>query len=140
MSINVKMIGRTLMIQHHVAETATAHLCRIISTSDAFTPNGRTRVQIIWMLSVKPVDETHCEYINSVFAHPTAAFVNFIAAHNISFKQAAAPRQRDGGEHNRRENPLFAESIARRASAPKRAMLNQIRWLDPRLQPSGVSV
>jgi hypothetical protein len=66
--------------------------------------------------------------------------VNFIAAHNISFKQAAAPRQRDGGEHNRRENPLFAESIARRASAPKRAMLNQIRWLDPRLQPSGVSV
>jgi hypothetical protein len=141
MSINVKMIGRTLMIQHHVAETAIAHLCRIISTSDAFTPSGRTRVQIIWMLSVKPVDETHCEYIDSVFAHPTAAFVNFIAAHNISFEQAAAPRQRDGGEHNnRRENPLFAESIARRASAPKRAMLNQIRWLDPRLQPSGVSV
>jgi hypothetical protein len=43
------------------AETATAHLCRMISTSDAFTPNGRTRVQIIWTLSVKPVDDTHCE-------------------------------------------------------------------------------
>ena len=97
-------------------------------------------MQIIWTLSVKPVDETHCEYTNIVSAHPTAAFVNFIAAHNISFEQAAAARQRDGGEHNRRENPLFAESIARRASAPKRAMLNQTRWLDPRLQPSGVSV
>jgi hypothetical protein len=60
MSINVEMIGQTLMIQHYVAETATAHLCRMISTSDAFTPNGRTRVQIIWTLSVKPVDDTHC--------------------------------------------------------------------------------
>ena len=117
MSINVEMIGQTLMIQHYVAETATAHLCRMISTSDAFTPNGRTRVQIIWTLSVKPVDDTHCEYTNSVIAHPTSAFMDFIAAHNISFEQAAAARQRDGGEHNRRETPLYAESIARRTLA-----------------------
>ena len=68
MSINVEMIGQTLMIQHYVAETATPHLCRMVSTSDAFTPNGRARVQIIWTLSVKPVDDTHCEYTNSVIA------------------------------------------------------------------------
>jgi hypothetical protein len=117
MSINVEMIGQTLMIQHYVAETATPHLCRMVSTSDAFTPNGRTRVQIIWTLSVKPVDDTHCEYTNSVVGHPTAAFMDFIAAHNISFEQAAAARQRDGREHNRRETPLYAESIARRTLA-----------------------
>jgi hypothetical protein len=141
MSINVEMIGQTLMIHHYVAETATAHLCRMISTSDAFTPNGRTRVQIIWTLSVKPVDETHCEYTNNVVAHPTAAFINFIAAaHNISFEQAAAARQRDGGEHNRRETPLYAESIARRASAPQRTLLNQIRWLDRRPKTPRASV
>ncbi len=42
MSINVEMIGKTLMIQHYVAEVATAALCRTVSVSDAFTPNGHT--------------------------------------------------------------------------------------------------
>jgi hypothetical protein len=37
MSINVEMIGQTLMLQHYVAETATPTLCRMVSTSDAFT-------------------------------------------------------------------------------------------------------
>jgi hypothetical protein len=140
MSINVEMIGQTLMIQHYVAETATAHLCRMVSTSDAFTPNGRTRVQIIWTLSVKPVDDTHCEYTNSVIAHPTAAFMDFIAAHKISFERAAAARQYDGGEHNRRETPLYAESIARWALAPQRALLNQIRRPNGSLQSPGAAV
>jgi hypothetical protein len=115
MSINVEMIGKTLMIQHYVAEIATATLCRMVSTSDAFTPNGRTRVQVIWTLGVKRIDERTCEYTNSVVAHPTAEFMQFIAAHNVSFEEAAAARQRDGGDHNRRETPLFAASIERKA-------------------------
>lgn len=117
MSLNVEMIGQTLMIQRYVAETATPHLCRMVSTSDAFTPNGRTRVQVIWTLSAKPVDAARTEYTNSVVAHPTRDFMDFIAAHGITFEQAAAGRQHDGGDHNRRETPLFAESIARRAIA-----------------------
>jgi hypothetical protein len=116
MSINVEMVGQTLMIQHYVAETATPHLCRMVSTSDAFTPNGRTRVQVIWTLSVKRVDESRCEYTNSVEAHPTQAFMDFIAAHGVTFEQAAAARQHDGADHNRRETPLFAESIARHSA------------------------
>jgi len=115
MSINVEMIGKTLMIQHYVAEVATASLCRMVSTSDAFTPNGHTRVQVIWTLSVKRIDDRTCEYTNSVVAHPTAEFMEFIAKHNISFEGAAAARQRDGGDHNRRETPLFAASIERKA-------------------------
>ena len=115
MSINVEMIGQTLMIQHYVAETATPQLCRMVSTSDAFTPNGRTRVQVIWTLSAKRIDKDHTEYTNSVVAHPTAAFMDFIVQHGVSFEQAVAARQRDGGDHNRRETPLFAESIARKA-------------------------
>jgi hypothetical protein len=91
MSLNVEMVGQTLMIQHYVAETATAHLCRMVSTSDAFTPNGRTRAQIIWTLSVKPVDDTHCEYTNSVIAHPTAEFIDFIAAHTSASKRPRPP-------------------------------------------------
>lgn len=117
MSINVEIIGQTLMIQHYVAETATPQICRMVSTSDAFTPNGRTRVQVIWTLSAKRMDDGHSEYTNSVVAHPTAAFMDFIAQHGMTFEQAAAGRQHDGGDHNRRETPLFAESIARWAVA-----------------------
>ncbi|MHB8285187.1 MAG: hypothetical protein ACYDD1_10970 [Caulobacteraceae bacterium] len=115
MSINVEMIGQTLMIQHYVADVATPALCRMVSTSDAFTAHGRTRVQVIWTLSVKAIDERSCEYTNSVVAHPTAEFMEFITRNEISFEDAAAARQRDGGDHNSRETPLFAASIERKA-------------------------
>jgi len=120
MSINVEMIGETLMVQHYVAETATASLCRMVSTSDAFTPKGRTRVQVIWTLSVKRIDDNSCEYTNSVVAHPTAELLDFIAKHNVGFEDAAAQRQHDGGDHNRRETPLFAASLERMALAQAR--------------------
>jgi hypothetical protein len=72
-------------------------------------------VQVIWTLSVKKIDENTCEYTNSVVAHPTQAFLDFIAEHGTPFEQAAEARQRDGGDHNGRETPLFAASIERRA-------------------------
>jgi hypothetical protein len=115
LSINVEMIGKTLMIRHYVAEVATASLCRMASVSDAFTSNGHTRLQVIWILSVKQIDERTCEYTNSVVAHPTAEFMEFIATHNIAFEDAAA-RQHYGGNHNRRETPLFAASLGVRRS------------------------
>ncbi|WP_216856821.1 hypothetical protein [Acidisoma sp. S159] len=130
MSINVEMVGQTLMIQHYVAETATPHLCRMVSTSDAFTPGGRTRVQVIWTLSVKPIDDEHCEYTNSVVAHPTQAFMDFISEHGTTFEQAAAARQHDGGDHNRRETPLLprvslGEHLLELSSRPCRDCGNQ---------------
>ncbi len=117
MSINVEMIGRTLMVQHYVAEVATPTLCRMVSISDAFTPNGRTRVQVIWTLSVRKLDDDSCEYTNSVVAHPTQGFLDFIGRHGMPFEDAAAARQHDGGDHNSRETPMFAASIERRALA-----------------------
>jgi hypothetical protein len=83
MSINVEMVGKTLMIQHYAADIATPSLCRMVSTSDAFTPNGRTRVQVIWTLSVKKIDARSYECTNSVIAHPTAEFMEFIARHQF---------------------------------------------------------
>jgi hypothetical protein len=41
--------------------------------------------------------------------------MDFIAKHNICFEDAAAQRQHDGGDHNRRETPLFAASLERMA-------------------------
>ena len=54
---------------------------------------------------------------NHVVATPTDEFLAFISKHGISFEQAAAARQAAGGDHNRRETPHYAESIARRALA-----------------------
>ena len=87
----------------------------MVSTSDAFTPDGRTRVQVIWTLSAKRIDDKSCVYTNYVVAHPTLEFMDFIAKHNIRFEDAAAQRQLDGSDHNRRETPLFAASIERMA-------------------------
>jgi hypothetical protein len=115
MSINVEMIGKMLMIQRYVAEVATPTLRRMVSVSDAFTPNANTRVQVIWTLRAKIIDEQICEYTNSVVAHPTAEFMDFIAKHNMTFEDAAAARQHVGGDHIRRGTPLFAASIERKA-------------------------
>jgi hypothetical protein len=37
----------------------------------------------------------------------------------MNFEEAAAARQHDGGDYNRRETPLFAASIERQALARK---------------------
>ena len=122
MSTHVEMIGETVMIQHYIGEITEPHLCRMVSLSDAFTPNGRTKVRVLWKLSVKPINSARCVYTNSVTAFPTEEFLEFIKRHEISFEQAAAATQTAGGDHNRRETPLFAESIARRALAGSSAL------------------
>lgn len=44
MSINVEMIGTGLVVQHYVGDITEAAHCRMVSTSDVFTPKGRTKV------------------------------------------------------------------------------------------------
>jgi hypothetical protein len=117
MSINVEMIGTGLVIQHYVAEVATPSYCRMNSISDVFTPVGHTQVNVIWELIAERLDDNHTRYTNKVTSHPTDAFMSFLEAHNQTFEQAAAARQSAGGDHNRRETPLFAASIARKAKA-----------------------
>lgn len=115
MSINVEMIGTGLVVQHYVADEVTPTYCRMNSISDVFTANGRTQVNVIWELIAEDLAEGRTRYTNKVTAHPTDAFMAFIAEHGISYEDAAAARQSAGSDHNRRETPLFAESIARRA-------------------------
>lgn len=117
MSINVEMIGSGLVVQHYVGEVTEASHCRMVSTSDVFTPTGRTKVQVIWDLSVKKIDEHRSQYTNAVISHPTEEFLSFIKEHGISWEKASGDRQQSSGDHNRRETPLFAESIARAARA-----------------------
>lgn len=121
MSINVEMVGTGLVVQHYIAEEATPSYCRMNSISDVFTANGRTQVNVVWELMAEDAGNGRTRYTNRVTAHPTDVFMAFLAEHGLTFEQAAAARQAAGSDHNRRETPLFAESIARRAVARRAA-------------------
>lgn len=115
MSINVETIGGSLVIQHYVAEVAEPNYCKMVSISDVMAAHGRTKVQVIWELSVKPIDARHCEYTNHVHAYATDEFLAYCEKNNINFADAAKARQEASSNHNKGETPLFAESIAQRA-------------------------
>jgi hypothetical protein len=57
MSINVEILGGSLMVQHYVEEIGEPDHLRLVSKSDLFTPAGRTKIGVIWDLSVKKIDE-----------------------------------------------------------------------------------
>lgn len=115
MSINVETIGQALIIQHYVGEVTQPDYCKMVSISDAISPRGRTKVQVVWELRVKKIDAASCEYSNTVTAYATDEMIDFLKKNDISFEEAAQARQAAGSKHNRGETPLFAESIARAA-------------------------
>lgn len=119
MSINVEMIGTSLVVQHYVYETADKDHCHMVSTSDVLTPAGWTTCQVIWDLKADPVDGKTSKYTNTVTSHPTAEFMDFIKANGQTFDEAAAARQAASSDHCRRETPLYAASIGRHANAGK---------------------
>src|SRR5262245_47409517 len=117
MSINVEVIGGTLMVQHYVADVHEPHHCRMVSLSDGPTPGGWTKIQVIWDLSVTAVDAANCRYTNQVVSYPTPAFLHTLRAAGISFEDAVADRQAATDDHNRRETPRYAQSLERKALA-----------------------
>ena len=117
MSINVETIGDSLLVQQYVGEVTEPHHCRLVSTSDVFSPEGRTTSHVVWELSVEPLDKTSCEYINHLIATATEDFLDFLAARGIPVAEAAASRDQTATAHNEKETPLFAESIERHALA-----------------------
>lgn len=119
MSINVETIGDALMVQHYIAEVHEPHYCKMVSISDSITANGRTKVQVVWELSVKKIDDTSCEYSNHIHGSAIEESLAFFKAHGISLEQAAAARQKASDEHNREETPNFAKSLERKALAKK---------------------
>lgn len=115
MSINVEMIGKGLVIQQYVAEVAEKTHCRMVSLSDVFSPQGRSRVQVVWDLSVEPIDDESCKYTNSVVSSAPDEYLAWLRDNNMTLKQAADARQAASSDHNSRETPLFAKSIERYA-------------------------
>src|ERR1700722_1253837 len=115
MSINVETIGDAFVVQHYVAEVHEPHFCRMVSISDSISPAGRTKLRVVWELSVKKIDDQTCEYKNHIHSTAIDQTLAFFKEHNIPFETAHAARQQASHAHNQEETPKFAKSIEQKA-------------------------
>jgi hypothetical protein len=115
MSINVEIIGGSLMVQHFVETLGDKNHLILDSDSDVFTPAGRTRIHVTWELTVKEVGKGKCEFTNRVRSYAGEEMLTFLARQGIPFDQFRAQRQPASIAHNQGETPLFAASIERAA-------------------------
>lgn len=115
MSINVEVIGGSLMVQHYIETVGHKEHLVLKSVSDVFTPNGRTTIEVMWELSVRPIDGDRCEFTNRVRSHATDDLLDLLGRQGIPFDVFRTQRQPMTIAHNRGETPLFASSIERAA-------------------------
>jgi hypothetical protein len=115
MSINVEILGGSVMVQHYVEEIGQPDHLKLVSDSDVFTPTGRIKVRVIWDLSVRKIDDARCEFTNLVHSEATPELLGFLAQQGIPFEVFRAARRPISEAHNRQETPLFAKSIERHA-------------------------
>lgn len=115
MSINVEIIGGSLMVQHYVETLGQKDHLVLESISDVFTPTGRTTIHVHWELSVRAIDQRRCEFTNRVRSRATADCKAFLDRQGIPFEVFRTQRQPMSIAHNKGETPLFAASIERAA-------------------------
>lgn len=115
MSINVEIIGGSLMVQHYVETLGEKDHLILESISDVFTPTGRTTIHVHWELSVKALNSRTCEFTNHVRTRVTEDFMKFIDRQGIPLDVFRSQRQPMSIAHNKGETPFFAASIERAA-------------------------
>ena len=115
MSINVEVIGGSMMVQHYVEDIGKPDHLRLVSTSDVFTPTGRTTLRVTWDLAARKIDDQTCEFTNTVHSCATPELLNFLAKQGIPLDVFRSARVPISEAHNRQETPMFAKSIERHA-------------------------
>src|ERR1700731_1957555 len=78
MSINVEIIGGSMIVEHYVETLGNKKHLILDSTSGVFTPSGRTTIHVTWELSVRDLGAGRCEFTNRVRSHPTEEFMTFL--------------------------------------------------------------
>jgi hypothetical protein len=115
MSINVEVIGGSLMVQHYLEEVSESNHLRLVSGSDVFTQNGRTKLDVTWDLRVARIDDFSCEFTNSVRSAATPELIELLTKQGIPVDVFATARKPNSVAHNQQETPMFAKSIERYA-------------------------
>ncbi len=111
-SINVEKVGN-LIISHYNEDVSEKDHCRVVSISDVFTPQGRTKLRITWELKATSAGNGRCEFLNRVAVYATPEFLKFLADNKVDAGPAQAAMVKDLQAHNAEETPLFAMSIER---------------------------
>jgi len=117
MQIVIEQIGDNLIIQQYVGEITESAHCRLVSLSDVFSPMGRTKLGVVWDLRVEPIGEDRCEFTDRVTLTATEEMLAALEQQGVPFEQAAIATHEGASAHNRKETPLYAQSIARHARA-----------------------
>jgi hypothetical protein len=115
MSINVEIIGGSMIVEHYIETLGSKSHLILDSTSDVFTPSGRTTIHVTWELTVRDAGGGKCEFTNRVQTFATEDLLTFLARQGIPLDQFRAQRQPASIAHNQGETPLFAASIERAA-------------------------
>ena len=115
MSINVEVLGGSMIVQHYVEEIGQPDHLRLVSASDVFTPTGRTKIGVIWDLAVRKIDDKTCEFTNTVRSYATPELMDFLGQQGIPLEVFRSARKPISEAHNRQETPMFAKSIERHA-------------------------
>ncbi len=89
----------------------------MVSISDSIFSAGRTKLQVVWELSARKIDEQTCEYTNHIHSSAIEQTLAFVKEHDIPFERARAARQQASHAHNQEETPKFAKSIEHKALA-----------------------
>ena len=94
MSINVEVLGGSMIVQHYVEEIGQPNHLRLVSTSDVFTPTGRTKIGVIRDLAARKIDDNTCEFTNTVQSCATPELLDFLGKRGIpldAFRGARKP-------------------------------------------------
>jgi hypothetical protein len=111
MSINVEILGGSLMVQHYIEDVALPGHLRLVSTSDVFTSTGRTKIGVIWNLEARKIDDTTCEFTNTVQSCATPDLLDFLGKQGIALDVFRGGRKPISEAHKRQKTPMFARSI-----------------------------
>jgi hypothetical protein len=115
MSINVEVPGGSMIVQHYVEKIGQPDRLRLVSTSDLFTPTGRTKIGVIRDLAARKIDDNTCEFTNTVQSCDTPELLDFLGRQGIPLQVFRGARKQVSEAHHQRETPRFAKSIERRA-------------------------
>ena len=115
MSINVEVLGGSVIVQHYIEEMSQPDHLRLVSNSDVFTPTGRTKIGVIWDLAVRKIDDQTCEFTNTVQSSATPELLDFLGKQGIPLEIFRGARKPISEAHNRQETPMFAKSIEHHA-------------------------
>jgi hypothetical protein len=106
-----------MMVQHYQEEVSEPDHLRLVSTSDVFTPSGRTKLYITWDLRVERIDDASCRLTNTTRSAATPELIELLTKQGIPVEVFASARKPNSVAHNRHETPMFAKSIERHAIA-----------------------